>query len=78
MFNDYIEYFRNFVKDNDIYPMDIILDNLDKIEKEGESKYTIESLGIIHMNLYRKRNYKFLDYFNYKRCIEGNLSLDNF
>jgi hypothetical protein len=32
----------------------------------------------IHMNLYRKRNYKFLDYFNYKRCIEGNLSLDNF
>jgi len=78
MFEKYVEYFKNFVNENKIEPQNILIDDLNEILKKGESDSTIESLNIIHMNLYRKRGYKFLDYFNYRRCIEYNLPLNNF
>ena len=75
MFDDYIEYFKKIIIEKNIEPKDIFLKNLDDIKKEGENKKTIESLDIIHMNLYRKRGYKFVDYFNYRRCIEYGFPL---
>jgi len=76
MFENYINYFKNFVIENKIEPTNLIVDNLNEILNKGENKSSIESLDILHMNLYR--GYKFLDYFNYRRCIEFNLPLDNF
>ncbi len=75
LFNDYIEYFKNIVLEKNIQTKDIIIDNLNSIKEKGENDKTIESLDVLHMNLYRNNGYKFLDYFNYRRCIEYNLPL---
>lgn len=75
IFEDYIEYFKDFIIKENILLLDIHLERLNKLKEEGYGKYTIESLDILHNVLYHKHNLRFLDYFNYKRCIDFNLPL---
>lgn len=76
LYDQYIDYFINIINEKNIEPKKLFLDNLESLRNDGESKKSIESLDALHMNLYRKRGYRFLDYFNYRRCIEYNLPLD--
>jgi len=71
-YNDYLDYFIKIIKDKNIYPVDILIEDMEKYKKVGYDKQNLEKINIFHAHVFRNKNIHLVNYFNYERCRENN------
>ena len=71
--SDFLKYFKYIIKKYDSSNKELNLIIIEEYEKETDIKKVEQGTNLLHMYLYRDKKIKFIDYFNFQRCCEGNM-----
>lgn len=73
-FEDYLDYFLVNISGESKY-YSLYEQQINIYKEKGKTEETLRGIQLIHNRLFHSGKIKFLDYHNYKRCVELGLPL---